>query len=29
MGEPLGMVRTWVREAVNHLRKELGQSVAA
>lgn len=28
MGEPLGMVKTWVREAVKHLREELGQSVA-
>lgn len=29
MDEPVASVRTWVREAVNHLRKELGQSVAA
>jgi RNA polymerase sigma-70 factor (ECF subfamily) len=29
MDEPLGMVKTWVREAVTHLRKELGQPVAA
>jgi RNA polymerase sigma-70 factor, ECF subfamily len=29
MSEPLGMVKTWVREAMKHLREELGQSVTA
>lgn len=29
MGEPVGAVKTWVREAVKHLREALGQAEAA